>query len=121
KGFVLPIQRWQGRWRSERWPLRTERLLLVPGDSPIGLRLPLSRLPWIPETEATFRGAVDPTAPVRPLPEPREARAPELQSRERGAAEERGGEVARAGGASPATAGLVRTALAVEPRDGFVN
>ncbi len=47
-GFVLAMRPWEdatdrGRWRSERWPF--ERLILIPGDSPLGYRLPLDSLP----------------------------------------------------------------------------
>ncbi|WP_372718338.1 DUF2126 domain-containing protein, partial [Immundisolibacter sp.] len=47
-GFVLPLH-WdyrRGGWRSGAWPLRRKRLYLVPGDSALGLRLPLNSLPW---------------------------------------------------------------------------
>jgi uncharacterized protein (DUF2126 family)/transglutaminase-like putative cysteine protease len=48
-GYVLPLTRawWQAdaRWTSGPWPFRSERLFLIPGDSPIGLRLPLDSLP----------------------------------------------------------------------------
>jgi len=55
---LLPLK-WQfdsqdGYWRSSHWPLRRERLFLTPGDSPAGLRLPLSSLPWLaPEKRDT--------------------------------------------------------------------
>ena len=48
-GYALPIQRLGGRegsWATGRWFLRDERLYLFPGDSPMGLRLPLDSLPW---------------------------------------------------------------------------
>lgn len=46
-GFVLPIEwnYWNNKWRSCRWQLKRENLFLMPGNSPIGLRLPLQSLP----------------------------------------------------------------------------
>jgi uncharacterized protein (DUF2126 family)/transglutaminase-like putative cysteine protease len=52
-GFVLPLEpasepvAGRRRWLSSRWPLRREHLYLMAGDSPLGLRLPLSSLPWV--------------------------------------------------------------------------
>jgi transglutaminase-like putative cysteine protease len=47
-GHVLPVQRAPqaaAGWRTGRWFLRDERCYLIPGDSPLGLRLPLDSLP----------------------------------------------------------------------------
>jgi uncharacterized protein (DUF2126 family) len=48
-GYALPLQydTTQSRWRSSRWSFRQGRMYLVPGDSPMGLRLPLHSLPWV--------------------------------------------------------------------------
>jgi uncharacterized protein (DUF2126 family)/transglutaminase-like putative cysteine protease len=55
-GSVLPIRRviqdGVRRWQSGPWFLRGEHLFLVPGDSPIGLRLPLAALPWMSPEDA---------------------------------------------------------------------
>lgn len=47
-GFLLPLHVAPDGdgWRSTRWNLRRGRLYLMPGDSPIGLRLPLDSLTW---------------------------------------------------------------------------
>jgi uncharacterized protein (DUF2126 family) len=49
RGYVMPLAYDEERaggspWRSGRWRLRRERLYLLPGDSPMGLRLPLASL-----------------------------------------------------------------------------
>src|SRR5262245_44954773 len=108
RGHVLPVQRWQGHWQSERWAFRSGALFLVPGDSPIGLRLPLEHLPWLPASDFPSVSAADPTLPHGPLPETAARRQPSLRT---GRAEPTPG---------PSAGASVRTALATEPRDGFL-
>ena len=46
-GFALPLLRDPaGRWVSSPWHFVAGRMFLVPGDSPMGLRLPLALQPW---------------------------------------------------------------------------
>jgi uncharacterized protein (DUF2126 family) len=62
-GYVLPIARPSdgGGWRSSRWFLRSERCYLIPGDSPIGYRLPLDSLPAISPGDFPHIHPPDPT------------------------------------------------------------
>jgi len=60
-GYVLPLKPADVGWRSSRWPLKREHLYLLAGDSPMGLRLPLATLPWVPPEE------MDPEFPLDPF------------------------------------------------------
>jgi uncharacterized protein (DUF2126 family)/transglutaminase-like putative cysteine protease len=46
-GYALPLQwnYWNNKWLSCKWVFNREQLFLLPGNSPIGLRLPLESLP----------------------------------------------------------------------------
>ncbi len=73
KGYVLPLDRRRfspPRWVTGPWPFRSGKLFLQPGDSPIGLRLPLDALPWIEPEHYPHVTAPDPFAPRFPLPGP---------------------------------------------------
>jgi uncharacterized protein (DUF2126 family)/transglutaminase-like putative cysteine protease len=81
-GYVLPLRpEWQRdrlTWRTGPWFLRDERMYLVPGDSPMGYRLPLDSLPWIaPEDQlAQHAWERDPAAPRLKLPSRKELSEP---------------------------------------------
>lgn len=118
-GYVLPVQRWQARaakgWLSEVWNMRRGKVFLVPGDSPVGYRLPLGTLPHIPESAYPFINPQDPTVDREPLADPGvpEQREQDIASRTSAPA---GQEVVEQ--TLHSLDGRVRTAISVEPRDG---
>ncbi|MDX1962638.1 MAG: transglutaminase family protein [Pirellulales bacterium] len=71
-GYALPIERRLGaqgwQWASGPWFLRREHMFLIPGDSPMGFRLPLDSIPWALENERQYQGEFDPSAPRGTLP-----------------------------------------------------
>jgi uncharacterized protein (DUF2126 family) len=68
-GHVLPLKRSaQGGWQSGPWFLRSERMYLIPGDSPLGFRLPLDSLPWASAVDYPWIHEPDPTRSLQPLP-----------------------------------------------------
>jgi len=99
-GYVLPLRRLDGRWVSEIWDVRRDRIFLLPGDLPLGSRLPLAALPRVQPDDYPFVNESDPMAEAPTLPDPATASPPP--------AEDDNDEI-------------VRTALAVEPRDGRLN
>ena len=73
-GYVLPLRWWglgiDGGWKSGRWTFRDGRLFLIPGDSPMGLRLPLDALPYVPEGDQEPLLERNPFEPVASLRSP---------------------------------------------------
>ncbi|WP_254513570.1 transglutaminase family protein [Anatilimnocola floriformis] len=71
-GYALPVQRIHTRegsyWVSGSWFLRREHMFLIPGDSPMGFRLPLDSIPWVAPGDMFKPEEIDPTAPLPPLP-----------------------------------------------------
>ena len=63
---MLPIQHAgadASGWMSERWKIRRGHLFLIPGDSPLGLRLPMASLPHVPPEEYPYVVEQDPMEP----------------------------------------------------------
>ncbi|MDE2008074.1 MAG: transglutaminase family protein, partial [Rhodospirillales bacterium] len=121
-GSVLPLRRairdGTRVWQSGKWFLRSGALFLIPGDSPIGLRLPLDSLPWADPATIPLETVPDPFAPRAALP-PRQAflrpGAPDAGPAQFRPLAQAAPEIGRG------EPGLVRTALAVEPRDGLIH
>ncbi len=101
-GYVLPLRRFgagpQRRWQSERWEMREGKIFLVQGDSSMGVRLPLSALPYVDPKDLEEEPEPDPMAAAAALPPHADLPGP--------------GQAAGARG--------VRTALTVQARDGLL-
>jgi uncharacterized protein (DUF2126 family) len=117
-GYVLPLRvRASGgagpiAWESGTWSLRGEELFLIPGDSPLGFRLPLDSLPWEPEEARSWIYERDPLLARPPLTrvvqQPPNARPPKTNGVSHAAERE----------VDPS---VVRTALCVEVREGVLH
>ena len=72
-GYVLPIASERDNpirgphWISGPWFFRDDRMYLIPGDSPMGYRLPLETLPWVKQSEYPYQHPHDPFGPQTPL------------------------------------------------------
>lgn len=119
-GQVLPLMRSAdaSEWLTGPWFLRDEHCRLIPGDSPLGYRLPLDSQPWVGELDYLYVSPQDPHQPFQALPSrqsiQQQLRKP-LHPSSHGKAE---GEGPQAPGLFESAAGVVRTALCAEPRDG---
>ena len=117
-GYVLPMARDSANthWQSGSWFLRRERCYLAPGDSPMGMRLPLDSLPWAAPEDRPQLHAPDPNQAFAKLPAYSKIRArlarprpdvPHAQAR-------------RAPGAHESAYWIARTAICAEPRHGVL-
>jgi uncharacterized protein (DUF2126 family)/transglutaminase-like putative cysteine protease len=110
-GFVLPLRAVAANpdgsgpthWLTSPWPLRRERLYAIPGDSPLGLRLPLGALPELLPEHEDREPPVDPFAPRADLA-PRDAFYAGRGTRRGGAPRE-----------------IIKTALCVQARSGHLR
>lgn len=102
-GYVLPL-RWDlenNSWESSAWNFRNDNMFLLPGDSPLGYRLPLESLEWVdPEKE-------EPIFERDPF-EPRDMNITINNSKDN--------EIE-----TDMKESIVRTALCIEPRDGRMH
>ena len=80
-GYVLPLKARESipgstkplagpAWTTGPWFFRDERMYLMPGDSPMGYRLPLDSVPWVSKTDYPYMIESDPFAPRDALPSP---------------------------------------------------
>jgi len=146
-GSVLPVRRVMHdgvrRWQSGRWFFRGGHLFLVPGDSPIGLRLPLAALPWMSPEDAArvqeheadpfaWRDDLPPHAALmaqravraQHLPEglpQRALRAPMTDEGTASGIEDFRPQTQPIPVVGESDPGVVRTALAVEAREGMLH
>ncbi len=147
-GCLLPLmhQWWNARprWTSGLWPVRADQMFLIPGDSPMGLRLPLDSLPAAAPGDYTPTPVV-PFESVEPLPnfeyrrrppafervDPRSNMTIQRQvltasplggSRDGSAADSEIGKSSipdeQSIDAAEFESGIIRTAMCIEPRDG---
>ena len=111
-GYVLPLEKsaTEDGWLSDTWELRRGRLYLVPGDSPIGFRLPLDTLAWEQSDKRQVVVQTDPFEPRGPL----EDYAAKITER----IQLRGVEPSPQ---TPTAEHLIRTSLCIEPRRGCLR
>jgi uncharacterized protein (DUF2126 family) len=135
-GYVLPLRSHatpesSQRWVTGRWFLRSEHLFLIPGDSPMGLRLPLDSLPWVAPEDYPFVYEPDLFARQAPLP-PRRRVSPLGPASQQTTVDRGTGPYGPAADVTriaeqlapqpgDSAKGIVRTALCVEPRHGRLH
>ena len=119
-GYALPL-RWNpvsDTWESCSWRFRGGRMFLTPGDSPIGLRLPLESIQWVPPEEREMVYERDPLEPrEESLDVPKETRT----NKSSVTSPETCKDVERSSPEAIIKKTTFQTALCVEPREGRLH
>ncbi len=128
-GYALPLA-WNylppnptTHWRSNIWEFRRGALYLIPGDSPIGLRLPLDSLPWRTEQELDFQEEKSLFEEHLPLQDFHGEVAKRYAYYQKSPAEHPGThqQTLPKNGKKVVVQQIIHTALCVEARDGFLH
>jgi len=118
-GYVLPIRRRQFeghlRWSSQLWFPRPDRLILSPGDSPIGFRIPTEAVPWVAPDELAYEFDDAPFADRARLAP---SSPPRMELFEKDPASDPLPAVSRAPDTAPE---LIRPSLCVQAREGRLH
>lgn len=119
-GYALPLEcntpALSGpRWSTGPWFFRDERMYLIPGDSPMGYRLPLDSLPWVSASDYPWNIEQDPYAPRAPLSSVADIRQQAFTRQD--AATRYAASNPRSPHRFESAAWITRTALVVEARD----
>ncbi|WP_340158867.1 transglutaminase family protein [uncultured Maribacter sp.] len=72
-GHVYPLTKKNNKWLTNKWKFRNKHLFLTPGNSAIGLRLPLAALPQDPPIPSEPTAEVELFEPSPDLPKPGDA------------------------------------------------
>jgi len=116
-GYALPLkwddERGNGGWYTQPWQFRRKNMFLIPGDSPMGFRMPLNSLPWQKD---------EPDEPQRCTFEPRQELRDtwgEVAMRyDQWIPAEAGLNVSSDSADKPRDGRIMHTSLCVEPREG---
>ena len=115
-GYALPLASDESEkhttWFSSPWQFRAKYMYLIPGDSPMGLRLPLDSLPWSSPEDEQKTHERDPMAPVAALPV-------DNQEKPEGLKQKTKFEIKKLETGKSAK-NIARTALCIEVRDGML-
>ena len=128
-GYALPVVRdlRTAHWRSGRWYLRADRCYLIPGDSPMGYRLPLDSQPWASPSDYPVTFPPDPAQQFPPLASHAQihfqispTRAVSSAAAQRPGDLDMGSKTDRMPSRHESAAWITRATMCVEPRNGVL-